>query len=43
MATVLVVQRNAHLATSVRLEVVNGREGKPSAFTAPTNTQPKPS
>ena len=28
MATVQVIQRNAHLATSVRLEVVNGREGK---------------
>ena len=28
MANVLVVQRNAHLAGGVRLEMVNGREGK---------------
>ena len=28
MANVQVIQRNAHLAGGVRLEMVNGREGK---------------
>lgn len=41
MANVQVIQRNAHLASGVRLEMVNGREGKvaKAVLTAISNTR----
>ena len=41
MANVQVIQRNAHLAGAVRLEIVNGREGKVAkgTLTAISNTR----
>jgi single-strand DNA-binding protein len=44
MANVQVIQRNAHLAGGVRLEMVNGREGKvaKALLTAISNTRRGP-
>lgn len=41
MANVLVIQRNAHLASGIKLEYVNGREGKiaKAMLTAISNTR----
>ena len=41
MANVQIIQRNAHLAGSVKLEFVNGRDGKTAkaVLTAISNTR----